>query len=102
MKIKNLDRITDFSRKHPNAEKPLKRWVDIARSADWANILEVRLTWKKARAVRMPSEAMATIFDIGGTSFRLITKMKYKANSIYIEKVLTHQEYDKSEWQKGL
>lgn len=51
-----------------------------------------------------------TVFNIGGNKYRLIVKMIYTSQKIYIDKVLTHKQYDlwteemraktkKSEWR---
>ena len=40
-----------------------------------------------------------TIFNIKGNSYRLIVKIEYRFQMIYIKHVLTHTEYDKGNWR---
>jgi Uncharacterized protein conserved in bacteria len=40
-----------------------------------------------------------TVFNICGNRFRLITKIEYRYQTIYIKRVLTHAEYDREEWK---
>ena len=40
-----------------------------------------------------------TVFDIGGNKYRLITFIRYEAQTVFIKHVFTHAEYDK--WSKG-
>jgi mRNA interferase HigB len=40
-----------------------------------------------------------TVFNIGGNKYRLITKIKYARQVIYIRRVLTHPEYSKEKWK---
>jgi mRNA interferase HigB len=39
------------------------------------------------------------VFNIGGNKFRLIVKIVYKAQAIYVKHVLMHAEYDKGRWK---
>lgn len=41
-----------------------------------------------------------TVFDIGGNKYRLITAIHYNRKKIYIRRVLTHAEYDHSNWKE--
>jgi len=40
------------------------------------------------------SGANRVVFNIGGTRFRLLTKIAYKTSVVLIERVGTHEEYD--------
>ena len=40
-----------------------------------------------------------TVFDIGGTKYRLIAYIRFEKQIIYIKAVLTHREYDKGRWK---
>jgi mRNA interferase HigB len=35
-----------------------------------------------------------TVFNIGGNKYRLIVKMIYTSQKVYVDKVLTHKQYD--------
>jgi len=41
----------------------------------------------------------AIIFDIAGNNFQLIAVCRFELGRLYIEKVMTHQEYDKGAWK---
>ena len=40
------------------------------------------------------------IFNISGNRFRLIVKVEYRYQKIFIKHVLTHAEYDKEDWKR--
>lgn len=40
------------------------------------------------------------VFDISGNKYRLIAVVDYALQSVSIECVLTHAEYDKGRWRK--
>lgn len=97
--IKTLER---FWRRHADAEKPLMRWYQIAKEAEWENIDEVRRFYSHADAVVVGSGKTVTIFNVGGNKYRLVTAVHYNTQIIYIMMVLTHSEYDRENWKKVL
>jgi len=40
-----------------------------------------------------------TVFNIKGTSYRLIAEINYQFGRLYVRHVLTHAEYDKGAWK---
>jgi mRNA interferase HigB len=38
-----------------------------------------------------------TIFDIGGNKYRLIARIDFEEQLLLIEKILTHEEYDRED-----
>jgi mRNA interferase HigB len=40
-----------------------------------------------------------TVFNIGGNRYRLIARVEYEQQRVYIRHVLTHAEYDKGAWK---
>jgi mRNA interferase HigB len=76
---------------------PLDSWF---RTAKWKNLEEIRQTYSHADGVPV-EDRVYTIFNIlGNSSFRLITKIFYDDQVIFVRHVLTHAEYDKGNWKK--
>ena len=42
------------------------------------------------------------IFNIKGNHYRLIVRMEFEGQRIYIKEFQTHSEYDKEAWRKWL
>ena len=84
-----------FIKQHPDSKSGLNSFVKLAGEVTWKNIIEVRETYSHADAV-----GACTVFNIKGNHYRLITKIDYRAQTIYIKRVLTHAEYDKEKWKK--
>jgi len=42
------------------------------------------------------------IFNIRGNRYRLIVRMSFRRQRMYIKEFLTHAEYDKGTWKKWL
>ena len=86
--------LKSFANAHNFAAEPLDNWYRRARKAKWKNLAEVRLDYPHADLV-----GKCTVFNIGGNKFRLITKISYVGQAIYIKRVLTHREYSTGEWK---
>ncbi|MEW6736749.1 MAG: type II toxin-antitoxin system HigB family toxin [Acidobacteriota bacterium] len=96
MRIISRKRIGQFCAVHPDAKEPLETWFRVARKATWRNLTEVHQTYPHADLV-----GICTIFNIKGNHYRLITKINYLKQTIYIRFILTHSEYDKGGWHNG-
>ena len=84
--------IMKFTRKHNMARKPLSRFLDVARNAEWPHFPAVKQTFP---ATDYASESGTMIFDIGGNKYRLIARVDFQEQLLYIQSVLTHEEYDR-------
>jgi len=39
------------------------------------------------------------VFNIGGNRYRLVTRILYAGQKVFILKVMTHKEYDENKWK---
>ena len=83
-----------FSVIYPDASEPLDRWYHVARKARWLNLDQVRRDFSHADPV-----GECTVFNIAGNKYRLIVKIRYEYQAIYIRFVLTHSGYDRGGWK---
>jgi mRNA interferase HigB len=95
MHVISKARLRAFWETHPQAETPLRAWHQVASTAVWRSLEDVRQTYPHADAV-----GRLTVFNIGGNAFRLITRIEYERQEVYIRAVLTHAEYDKEAWKR--
>jgi len=92
MKVTGEAKIGRFAKKHPRSRKPLARFLTIARAAEWLHFPGVKESFPAADY----APATGTIvFDIGGNKYRLVARVDFEEQIIYIESVLTHEEYDR-------
>ena len=83
--------------KFADARSALQVWFDTAVEAEWRNIEDVR---KSFPATDMTGDL--AIFNIRGNRYRLIVRMVFQYQRIYVKEFLTHAEYDKGRWKKWL
>ena len=79
----------------PTLEGPVSEWHKIASAASWNNLVEVRQVYPHADFVDP-----YTVFNIKGNAYRLIVKVEYRWQMIFIKHLLTHAEYDKGDWKR--
>ncbi len=75
-------------------EGPIGEWYKIATHAEWSSLAEVKKTYPHADFVEP-----FTVFNIKGDTYRLIVKIEYRRQMIFVKHFLTHAEYDKGGWK---
>ena len=95
MRVISVTWLKEFWHKHPRAETPLATWYQVVRHATWKTTPELLQTWPSADFVER-----LTVFNIGGNEFRLIARVEYQRQEVYIRAVLTHADYSKEDWKR--
>jgi len=86
--------LVDFWLKHPEAERPLRAWYQVTRTANWSTFVELRFAYPSADAL-----GGLVVFNIGGNKYRLIAYVDYLYKTVFIRHVLTHAAYDSGGWK---
>jgi mRNA interferase HigB len=87
--------LDEFYAIHSDAKGPLLAWYDIVKSVQFENFVHLRQYFPPADQV-----GKATVFNIKGNKYRLITAIHYNHKAIYTLEVMTHAEYSRNEWQQ--
>jgi len=83
--------LRDFWEKHQDCEQSLKSWYQEAENAEWHSPKEIKMLYPSASFLA----DNRVIFNIKGNSYRLIVKINYDFQIIWVRFVGTHAEYDK-------
>lgn len=92
MKVYGEAVLTRFAGRHAAARKPLQRFLEIARGADWPHFPALKQTFPATDVGRKTGKA---IFDIGGNKYRVIAIVNFEKQALLIEEVLTHEKYNR-------
>jgi mRNA interferase HigB len=95
MKIISLKRIREFVASYPDAEPSLMAWYRTAKRIRWENLIEIRQTYPTADLV-----GRHTVFNIKGNKYRLIARIVYRSQTLFVVAVLMHAEYDQGKWKE--
>lgn len=78
-------------------------WFKLTRKASWRNFQDARALFGQTDVARdTRSKRTATIFDMGGNKYRIITLIDYTRQTVLITHVLDHKEYDKNNWKNDI
>jgi mRNA interferase HigB len=78
------------------AEGPLRAWYGHVNSTSvcWHSWSDVKADFPMASLV-----GTCVVFNIGGNKFRLVTRILYRSQKVFVLKVMTHREYDDDKWK---
>jgi len=91
MRVISKRTLQDFWKRHNEAEHLLVAWYTEAIKAQWKTPQEIKSYYQTASF--LPDNRV--VFNIGGNKYRLIVKINYAYNTVFIRFVGTHAEYDK-------
>ena len=72
----------------------LKAWFTTVKRSRWHNLAEVKQVYPTADVV-----ARYTVFNIKGNKYRIITRIVYRSQTVFIVAIMTHAEYDLGKWK---
>ncbi|MCB1167466.1 MAG: type II toxin-antitoxin system HigB family toxin [Leptospiraceae bacterium] len=91
MRVISKKPLRQFWEKHRDAEDWLKAWLREVQVADWKSFADIRSRYGSADWI--PKNKI--IFNVKGNRYRLITKVNFKAQIVYIRFIGTPEEYDR-------
>lgn len=95
MRILSKTTLGEYWTKVPAAEIELKAWFAEAKNAKWQTPGEIKAKYGNASILKEGR----VVFNICGNNFRLVVRINYEFQIIYIRFVGTHKEYDKIDAQ---
>ncbi len=83
--------LREFWEIHADSEQYLKTWYNTAMDAVWKTPNDVKQTYSSASILR----DSRVVFNIKGNAYRLVAKINYEKQWIFVRFIGTHDEYDK-------
>lgn len=74
-----------------DAKGPLEAWFAMVSAADWRSPADIKLQFRHASFL----EGNRVVFNIGGNKYRLIVKIHYPSQVVYIRFIGSHEQYDR-------
>jgi mRNA interferase HigB len=82
--------LREFIFRYPLSSSVLNDWYAKTKKSNWAKFSDVKAVFNTVDAIGNDRY----VFDIGGNKFRLIAMIHFKSRTIFIRKILTHDEYN--------
>ena len=83
--------IVEFGKQHANAKPSLDSWYKTTKSAKWKDFQDMKKTFNSVDY----SGNQRYVFNIKGDDYRLVGKILFTQQIIYIRFIGTHKDYDK-------
>lgn len=82
---------------HEDAEGPLRAWYTHVnnKTVAWQSWAEAKADFATASII-----GNCVVFNIGGNMYRLVTRILYPSQKVFVLKVMTHKEYDEDKWKE--
>lgn len=87
--------LRQFWEKYNDSEQQLKTWYREASGADWNSPNDIKNEYAKASI--LPNNFV--VFDICGNKYRLVVRINYERNWVFIKFIGSHKEYDKIDFK---
>jgi mRNA interferase HigB len=85
--------LRDFWQKHPDCEQQLKAWHQEVEKAKWKGPKDIKLEYPSASFL----QDNRVVFNIKGNHYRLIVRINYAYQMVWIRFIGTHAQYDKTD-----
>src|SRR5262245_51536083 len=99
MRVISKTRLRQFwqSAGREDSQGPLRAWYTHVshRTIAWQSWSEVKSQFGTASLV-----GNCVVFNIGGNKYRLVTRVLYPSQKVFVLRVMTHSEYDEEPWKK--
>ncbi len=95
MRVLSRRRLREFWERQARAEVSLRAWYKLVSAATWLDLRELRQTFPSADQV-----GRLLVFNIAGNRFRLVARVDYRSQKVFIRSVMTHEEYNRNDWKR--
>ena len=75
---------------HADAEQPWKAWFAEVSRANWTSMADIKARYRHASIV----DAERVVFNICGNKYRLVAKIWFPGQAVWVKFLGTHREYD--------
>lgn len=95
MRIIKRGALVQFWEKHPDSKPSLESWYQVVRRSDWDSPAEMKKVYPNADLV-----GRRTVFNIAGNKYRLVARVNYQTQRVFVLYLLTHEQYDRGGWKQ--
>lgn len=96
MRILSRGTLREFWRKHPDAEGPLRAWFAEVCKSEWKTMIDIKRQYVTASVV----DNERVVFNVGGNKYRLVVKLWFPGQVVWIKFIGTHGSYDRIDVKK--
>ena len=103
MRIISPKKLREFADRYPEADAPLKAWSKFVRKNRFGSMVDLKRTFRGVDLVsvkRGDRRIDYFVFNLGGNKYRLIARIDFNTQTLFVRDLLTHQDYDREKWKR--
>lgn len=93
MQLVGLKKLHEFMKHHLDIQGPLETWIQEVRETSWRTPLDIKARYSSASFL----SDNRVVFNVKGNKYRLLVKVGFNLQTVIIQRIGTHAEYDKWE-----
>ena len=90
MRVIAVSTLRTYWDRHPDAEQPLKAWLQEASNAEWRQPSDIKAHSRSASVLKN----RRVVFNIKGNDYRLVVAIAYQLQIVFVKFIGTHADYD--------
>lgn len=90
MRVFNSSTLLEFGKGHAGAERAFRELNRTLRTAEWKSNQDILVAYPGTR----PIKSGRVVFNVKGNEYRVIAKIDFRFQAVFIKFVGTHAEYD--------
>jgi mRNA interferase HigB len=95
LRIITKKRIQQAQAKFSDSTASLEHWYLVTKAARWKTFSDLWESFPSADHVER-----RTVFNIAQNRYRLIARVSYVGQRVFVLHIMTHKEYERGEWKK--
>ncbi|WKZ38402.1 MAG: type II toxin-antitoxin system HigB family toxin [Anaerolineales bacterium] len=96
MRLISRTKLVEFWTRYTDSKEQLQAWATEVKHAEWRTPSDVKARYSTADI--LPGDRV--VFNIKGKKYRLIVKIQYNIQIVFIRFIGTHKEYDRIDAEK--
>jgi mRNA-degrading endonuclease HigB of HigAB toxin-antitoxin module len=99
LQVHNLRELDKFLKTHKTATEEITAWLAIVRLSVWPSVQDLKADWPKIHDI-FPNSVPARIVFKLGQHWRIDTTIDFVSGIVYIERVDSHEAYNKWKYER--
>lgn len=91
MRVVGREKLELFAVRHADVRSQIDAWLWEVMEADWESSVDVKSRYRTASFLA----ENRVVFNLRGNKYRLVAKISYTAQVVFVERVGTHAEYSR-------
>lgn len=95
-------RLRQYATAFPSARPSLLHWEKTVLAAAWLTPTDLKASFNDVDAIKVGSGHTVYVFNIQRNEHRLVASVHFNTGLVFVLRLMTHREYDRTSWKEEL